>query len=469
MTAAETLLLLPAGWVVVFLAGASRVLPPRRTANLAILACLAPLAALLAGGGGDAQILWRGAFFWDSFARTLTVATLAATAGVLLLSGRAGIETGLPALPFAVLSLAMAAGAIAAVATTDLATAFIGVEIASLSGYALAGLRRGAPRDTETALKYFLFGACATGFLAYGLALLYAGTGATDVAAAGGAFGKGLVRAGSTLFLVGLAIKAGVAPFHLWVPDVYGGSAAPAAALLSTVSKIAALGVLFRFAGALLPADEAVWTPIFWTLAALTMTLGNLAALKQTDLKRLLAYSSIGHTGYLLMGILAAPLLRKSGGEAVALYLAVYAFMGVATFGFLSLHEGRETPCGSAALAGLSRRRPYVAAVVAVGLISLAGIPPTAGFAAKFSIFADAFEAGFPGLVALAIANTLVALAYYLKGLSWIYFQEPAAGAETEPTGRAAATLVAAALGAGLATVLALGTLLPLLTALRCS
>lgn len=294
-------------------------------------------------------------------------------------------------------------------------------------------------------MKYFLFGAAATGLLAFGLSLLYAGSGSTLPPSASTPF----ARAGALLFLTGLLVKAGAAPFHLWVPDVYAGTSLPAAALLSTVSKVAAIGAAARFAISAAPLAPELWEGLLWGAAAATMTAGNLGAMKQTDLRRLLAYSSVAHTGYLLMGILVS--------ASVSLYLAAYTAMGLATFGFLGLR--RSADGGEAALAGLARRRPFLSAVLAAGLLSLAGIPPTAGFAAKFGLFAETARAGYWGLLLVAVANTLFSLYYYLRALGWIYLQK---GAEPDTDEGRLVSPSTVALGIVLAAILAAGTLLPL-------
>lgn len=455
MSPAASLLLLPAGWILLFLFGMNRRAPAPLLAAFAALACLAPVPGILAAGlHGPDLSLWDGGLVWDASARILTLVVLAGTAATVFLAGRSPVREDSPMLPFPVLAVAAGVGAVAAVGARDLATAFIAIEIVSVAGYALAGLPGGgAQKPTESAMKYFLFGAAATGFLAFGLALLYAGTGATVP----GPALTGLARAGAIVFAVGLLVKAGAAPFHLWAPDAYTGSSLPAAALLSTVSKVAALAILTRLSTRLLPAEPGLWQPLLWGAAALTMTAGNLGALKQTDLRRLLAWSSVAHTGYLLMGILAA---SSPGGTpaAVNLYLAAYTGMGIATFGFLTLR--RSTDHTESNLAGLARRRPFLAAILGAGLLSLAGLPPTAGFAAKFAVFADTARAGYWGLVLIAVANTLFSLYYYLRALGWIYF---AKGPETDVDEGKLVSPSVIALGIILAAVLAAGTLIPLL------
>ncbi len=453
MSPAASLLLLPAGWILLFLFGMNRRVPATLLAAFAALACLAPVPGILAAGlHGPDMTLWDGGLVWDAGARILTLVVLLGTAATVFLAGRSPSRESAPMLPFPVLAVAAAIGAVAAVGARDMATAFIAIEIVSVAGYALAGLG-GQRASTEAAMKYFLFGAAATGFLAFGLALLYAGTGATVP----GPVLTGLARAGAVVFAVGLLVKAGAAPFHTWAPDAYTGSSLPAAALLSTVSKVAALAILTRLSVRLLPAEPGLWQPFLWGAAALTMTAGNLGALRQTDLRRMLAHSSVAHTGYLLMGILAA---ASPGGTPASanLYLAAYTGMGVATFGFLALRRSSDhTETG---LAGLAQRRPFLAAVLGAGLLSLAGLPPTAGFAAKFAVFADAARAGFWGLVLVAVANTLFSLYYYLRALGWIYFSK---GPETDTDEGKLVSPSVIALGIILAALLATGTLIPLI------
>lgn len=447
MTPLLSLLALPAGWILLFLAALARRRDRRVLNALALLACLSPLATLPLPALRIDASLWGGTFHWDALAMTLTAGILAGTLFVVALARR---EEGFPHLPFLLLSLALAIGAVAAVSTRDLATALVAIELVSIAGYALAGLAR-TEEATEAAMKYFLFGAAATGFLVFGLGLLFAAGGTTRLAILPH---SGLATAGAALFAAGLLLKAGAAPFHSWVPDVYGGTPPAVAALLSTVSKAAALGLLYRFASAALAGHEALGVPLLWTAAALSMTVGNLGAIPQTDLRRLLAYSSLAHTGYILMGILAFGRDLPAGAVAVGLYLVAYIAMGVGSFGFLSLAGGSD----EAALSGLSRRRPLLAATLSGSLLSLAGLPPTLGFAAKVLLIAGAVKAGYAGLAVVAVLNSLVSIYYYLKGIGWMCLSEPR-GEERRglglepPEGTLALALLA---------VLALGTAVPL-------
>lgn len=450
---AASLLLLPAGWTLLFAAGMSRRVPSPLLSALAVFCCLAPVPGILVCDPAAPLLsLWNGGFVWDPTARLLSLVILAGTAFGIALAARAPSAQALPGLPFPLLAVTAAGGAVAAVAARDLAATFVALEIVSMAGYALAGLPGGSRRAAEASMKYFLFGAAATGLLAFGLALLYAGSGSTLPPAVPTPF----ARAGALLFLAGLLVKAGAAPFHLWAPDAYAGASLPAAALLSTVSKVAAIGAVVRFAASAAPLAPGLWEGLLWGAAALTMTAGNLGALRQTDLRRLLAYSSVAHTGYLLMGTLVAA-STGAPSATVPLYLAAYTGMGLATFGFLGLRRSSDT--GEAALAGLARRRPFLAAVLAAGLLSLAGIPPTAGFAAKFGLFAEAARAGYWGLLLVAVANTLLSLYYYLRALGWIYLQK---GAEEDLDEGRLVSPSTVALGLVLGAILAAGTLLPL-------
>jgi NADH-quinone oxidoreductase subunit N len=280
-------------------------------------------------------------------------------------------------------------------------------------------------------MKYFLLGAFASGFFLYGIALLYGATGTTNIIQLGAALaapGAGrdpLILAGLALLLVGFGFKTSAVPFHQWAPDVYQGAPTAVAALIATGSKAAAFAALLRVLVAM-RAVQPDWVILLWLMAAVTMTVGNVVALAQSNLKRMLAYSSVAHVGYMFVGLAAGPAL---GGAAVLYYLLVYSFATVGAFGVILLLE-RPEPAGEEAVelpeyGGLAARHPVLALVLTICLLSLIGLPPTAGFVGKFYLFSAAIQGGLVWLAVIAVLNSVVAAYYYLRLIVYMYMREP--------------------------------------------
>ncbi|MBI4874459.1 MAG: NADH-quinone oxidoreductase subunit N [Acidobacteria bacterium] len=327
------------------------------------------------------------------------------------------------------------AGQCLMVSARELIMIFIGLEISSIATYVLAGYLRDDKRNNEAALKYFLLGSFATAFLLYGIAWTYGLTGTTDLTDIGRVLAAreiappGLaVGAAAALLLVGLSFKVSAAPFQVWTPDVYQGAPAPVSAFLSAGPKAAAFAVLLRvFMTAFAPAADR-WQPVIWALALATMVVGNFAALTQTNLKRLLAYSSIAHAGYVLVAVTAN---THVGVQAAMFYLASYAFMNVGAFAVVThFARERERWVEVRDLAGLGARQPATAALMTIFLLSLIGVPLTAGFFGKFYIFKAALGANLIWLTILGLLNSAVAAYYYLRILVVMYMHEP--GESTE-------------------------------------
>ncbi len=321
-------------------------------------------------------------------------------------------------------------GACFMAASTDLIMIFIGLEISSISTYILAGFKRQELASNEASLKYFLLGSFATAFFLYGVALVYGLTGTTNLLRlreqAGGSPGAALAALALILMFVGLAFKVSSAPFQVWTPDVYQGAPAPVTAFLSTAPKAAAFAVLLRiFAGSLAGSGPvSFW--VLWISAVLTMTVGNLAAIWQSNVKRLLAYSSIAHAGYVLVGITAG---GAEGVSSVLFYLAGYALMNVGAFILVAHLAGRgERRVDVADYTALAAARPSAAALLTVFLVSLAGFPGTVGFFAKFYVFRAAVHAHLIGLVTIALLNSVVSVYYYLKIVVAMYMGEGETG-----------------------------------------
>ncbi|HEY5162230.1 MAG TPA: NADH-quinone oxidoreductase subunit N [Terriglobales bacterium] len=335
----------------------------------------------------------------------------------------------------------------------ELVLIFIALEISSISTYVLAGFRRRALGSVEASIKYFLLGSFATAFFLYGVALTYGATGSTSIYPIAAVLRNGatpLAFAGMALMFVGLGFKIASAPFHVWTPDVYEGAPAPIVALMSTAPKAATFAVLLRI---LFAASEPGWFWIVWVSAVLSMTIGNLGALMQNNVKRMLAYSSIAHAGYLLVAFAAA---KDIGISAAIFYAASYAVMNVGAFIVISHVAGHgERFVNIEDYSGLGRRAPTLAAILSVFLLSLIGIPITGGFFAKFYVFSAALQSNLVGLVIIGVINSAIAAYYYLRVIVYMYMREP----RTETPMAPLPATVGFSLAAGVVATLYLGVL----------
>jgi NADH-quinone oxidoreductase subunit N len=330
------------------------------------------------------------------------------------------------------LILLSALGAVLLAGAADLMELVLGVLLSSATGYVLAAYHRTSRRSAEAAMKYYLLGALTNGLLVFGAVLLFGLGGTTTFAGLGPQLAHTdptALAAGVALLVVGLAFKLGAVPAHTWVPDVADGAPAPVSAFVTVVPKLGALAALGRLA-LILPDSGVGWRPLIAVLAALTMTVGNVAALRQNDVRRLLGWSAVSQAGYALMAVVA---LGRSALATSALFyfLAAYAFAAVASFGVVVALRGRAP---LAAYGGLARTNPWLAAALAVSFFSFIGIPPTAGFAGKVALFAATIESKYAWLTVVAAANTVISLAYYGRVLAPMFF-EPAA---SEAAGTAA-------------------------------
>jgi NADH-quinone oxidoreductase subunit N len=313
---------------------------------------------------------------------------------------------------------------------TELMTAFVGLEVSSISTYILAGYRRDAPRSDESAMKYFLLGSFATAFFLYGIAMVYGSTGTTQLGHATLTSFPGaptLLRLGLALILVGLGFKVAAAPFQVWTPDVYEGAPTPVTALMSSGPKAAAFALLLRIL-ATTDAAGSFWFWALWVSAVLTMFVGNFAALAQSSVKRMLAYSSIAHAGYIMVALAAAAAANQMalGVAAVLYYLAVYALMKLGAFMMVAqLGGASERHVEIDDLAGLASRQPAAAACFSLFLLSLLGLPVTAGFLGKFYIFNAALASHLVWLAVLLALNSVLASFYYLRVIVVMYMREP--------------------------------------------
>ena len=337
---------------------------------------------------------------------------------------RRGMESG----EFYILVLFSAAGMVIMAGANDLIVVFLGLETMSLALYVLAGFFRTRIEAGEASMKYFLLGAFASGFFLYGIALIYGATGSTNLHKIGAAVTAGasrdpLLLIGFGLLLVGFGFKISAVPFHMWTADVYEGAPTSVTAFIATGSKAAAFAALLRLLLESLRPLQGEWVWLFWVLAVLSMTLGNVVAIAQQNLKRMLAYSSIAHVGYMLIGIVAGGGL---GGGSVLFYLLVYTFTTAGAFGvILLLERGGEEAVGIDDTAGLATRHPLAALALALFLLSLVGIPPTAGFVGKFYLFGAAVRSGYVWLAVIGVLNSAVAAYYYLRVIVSMYMREP--------------------------------------------
>ena len=329
--------------------------------------------------------------------------------------------------PFVLFALG---GMMAFVAANDLLTMFIALEVLSLPLYLLCGLaRRRRLLSQEAAVKYFLLGAFGSAFFLYGIALLYGYAGSVRLSeisesAAGSLTSDTLLFAGLALLLVGLLFKGSVAPFHTWTPDVYQGAPTPVTAFMAACTKVAAFGAIARVLYVAFGSTVWEWRPVLWAVAIISMVVGAVLGLTQTDVKRMIAYSSIAHAGFLMLGAMA---ITPDGTAGLLFYLVAYGFTTIAVFGVVSLVRGPDGEAGHlSAWAGLAKRSPLAAGVMTFLLLALAGIPLTSGFTAKFALFSAAAADGMVPLVVIALVASAVAAFFYLRVVVLMWFSEPA-------------------------------------------
>lgn len=321
------------------------------------------------------------------------------------------------------------AGTVIMVSYSNMTMLFLGIEILSIAMYILAGSKKDDLGSNESAFKYLIMGAFATGFLLFGIALIYGATGSFDLAEINAfvASHKGSIPmifyAGVLLMLVGLSFKVSAAPFHFWAPDVYQGAPTVITAFMATIVKTAAFAAFLRLFYTSFVTVSDLWMSVIWVMAALTLLVGNITAVLQTSTKRMLAYSSVAHAGYMLLALLAGNIYSTS---AILYYTAAYSIGSIGTFCILSVVANAKGNDSIDSFNGLGKSNPLMAFVMTVVLLSLAGIPPTAGFFAKYYIFTAAFQSGFTGLVLIAILASLIGVYYYFKIIIAMYFKESA-------------------------------------------
>lgn len=321
------------------------------------------------------------------------------------------------------------AGGILMVSFNNMAILFLGIEVLSLSLYTLAGSRRDSLASNEAAFKYFLMGSFATGFLLLGIALVYGATGSFDLKSISDSITVGsdtlpaFFYIGVLLIMVGLAFKISAVPFHFWAPDVYSGSPTSVTAFMSTVVKIAAIGAFIKVFAVCFVAVESTWIGVLKIITILTLIVPNLIAAAQQDVKRMLAYSSVGHVGYILLAFIAAP---ESSASTIFYYLTVYSVASIASFAVVLQVEKLNSGINILQFNGLFKRSPFLAVSFTIALLSFAGIPPLAGFFGKYLVFVQALDKGMLSLTILAIVTSLIGAFYYFKVIIAMFLQEPA-------------------------------------------
>jgi NADH-quinone oxidoreductase subunit N len=407
--------------------------------HIGLLSLAAALAAAVYANGRPGTA-FGGMLVVDGFATFFRVLVMAVGLLTVLSSYRFLRRQGAEAGEYHALLLFSIAGQSLMAAANDLIVIFIALEISSISSYVLAGYFRDDKRSNEASLKYFLLGSFATAFFLYGVALIYGSTGTVNLSAVRGVVGGITGPAPSPLFIavaaalmfVGLGFKVSAAPFQIWAPDVYQGAPTPVTAFLSTGPKAAAFAIFLRIFMTAFEPIGAAWEPLVWISALASMTIGNFAALMQPNVKRMLAYSSIAHAGYVLVALTA---LSETGIAAAMFYLAAYAFMNLGAFAVVGHLSGQgERYQNVEDFAGLGRKQPATAAVLSIFLLSLIGVPLTGGFFGKFYIFKAALESHLVWLAVLGLLNSAVAAYYYLRLLVMMYFREPGeAACEAEP------------------------------------
>ena len=422
--------------------------------GLLTLASLAVAFVFTLGILGQYGVAFAGAISIDSFSAFFDLVILIAAMFTVMMSLDYAAENRIPGAEYYSLLLFSVLGMMLMAAAGDLIVIFLGLETMSITVYVLAGIMRRNPKSNEAAIKYFLLGAFSTGFLLYGIALVYGATGTIKLgpihdALASGAMGSNpLLLLGIGMMVIGFGFMVAAVPFHMWAPDVYEGAPTPVTAFMAVGVKLAAFAAFIRVFMVDFVSVGAQWQTVLWVVAALTMTGGNLIAVVQTNIKRMLAYSAIAHAGYLLLGMAAG----VRSGPAILYYLLGYAFTNLGAFSVVIALERRgEVGNQISDFRGLAARQPLLAGAMAIFLLSLAGVPPLAGFVGKFYIFSEALHQGYVGLVIIAVLNSVISAYYYFYVLVAMYMQE--GGVEVERVS-ARPALVAAIGLAALATIL---------------
>jgi NADH-quinone oxidoreductase subunit N len=393
--------------------------------SIALLMFVATLVIVMPANG---KVAFDGAFIVDRFAQFMKVLTLMGSAIVIFMSFEFMRHARLQKFEYPILIVLATTGMLMMISANDLIALYLGLELQSLALYVIAAFRTDSVRSSEAGLKYFVLGALSSGMLLYGCSLIYGFTGTTGftgiaAAASPSEYNLGLIF-GLVFFMAGMAFKVSAVPFHMWTPDVYEGSPTPVTAFFATAPKVAAMAMFLRVVLVAFPEIIHQWQQIVVFISIASMVLGAFAAIGQTNIKRLMAYSSIGHMGFALVGLSTGDL---AGTQAVIVYLTIYLVMNVGVFAcILSMRRSDGMVEEIEELAGLSRNSPIMAFLLAMLMFSLAGIPPLAGFFAKFYVFLAAINAGLYTLAVIGVLSSVVGAYYYLRIIKIMYFDEPA-------------------------------------------
>ena len=424
-------LVLAAGAMVLLMMGAWR-----GDQSTAALSGFAVMLLILAGVlillmPADKTVAFGGSFVVDAFSRYLKLLVLVGSIGVVLLSVEFLRDLQRRKFEYPILILLATTGMLMLISAADLIALYLGFELMSLSLYVMAAIDRDNARSTEAGLKYFVLGALSSGMLLYGASLIYGFTGTVSfvgIAQAVGDGGLGLTF-GLVFLLAGLCFKVSAVPFHMWTPDVYQGAPTPVTAFFAAAPKVAAIAIFMRVSIAAFPGIALQWQQIIVFVSIASMALGSFAAIGQRNIKRLMAYSSIAHMGFALVGLAAG---TSDGIQGVLVYMAIYVAMTLGTFAcIISMRRHGKPVEDISDLAGLARTKPVMAFFFAVLMFSMAGVPPLAGFFAKFYVFLAAIQAGLFTLAVLGVISSVVGAYYYLMIVKTMYFDEPAEAFDT--------------------------------------
>lgn len=395
---------------------------------------------------GQTVQLWSGTVLIDAFSTTFKGIFLVVAALVVVACFDDAEQGRLPAGEFHMLVLLATVGMMFMAGSLNLLTIYLGLECLALASYALAGLLRNSDRSTEAALKYVLIGAISSGIILFGMSLVFGVAGSLHLGEIGAAIALGtslklVLLAGMVFLIAGFGVKMAAVPFHMWAPDVYHGSPAPVAAFLIAASEAAAFAAALRIFAVGLPALQDEWRSVFVVLAVLTMTIGNLAAMAQTNMRRMLAYSAVAQAGYMMIGLAVA---SERAVSAMVYYMVAYAFATVGAFAIVMLMGKRHPAEDIADYRGLSRRAPLFALALAFFMLSFIGIPPTAGFFGKFYLFQAAVAEGLPWLALAMVLNSVISIPYYWGVVQTMYLRD---GEQAEPLPAPGGLRWAAAIG----------------------
>ena len=424
-------LVLAAGAMVLLMIGAWR-----GDQSTAALSGFAVMLLILAGVlillmPADKTVAFGGSFVVDAFSRYLKLLVLVGSIGVVLLSVEFLRDLQRRKFEYPILILLATTGMLMLISAADLIALYLGFELMSLSLYVMAAIDRDNARSTEAGLKYYVLGALSSGMLLYGASLIYGFTGTVSfvgIAQAVGDGGLGLTF-GLVFLLAGLCFKVSAVPFHMWTPDVYQGAPTPVTAFFAAAPKVAAIAIFMRVSIAAFPGIALQWQQIIVFVSIASMALGSFAAIGQRNIKRLMAYSSIAHMGFALIGLAAG---TSDGIQGVLVYMAIYVAMTLGTFACIISMRRQGKPVEDISdLAGLARTKPVMAFFFAVLMFSMAGVPPLAGFFAKFYVFLAAIQAGLFTLAVLGVISSVVGAYYYLMIVKTMYFDEPAEAFDT--------------------------------------